>query len=256
MTHNLTAFKQILRHPLFRGMVANSITWPTACLINESLSGKSWGMHSIKFLQIFCAYILYFKYAYNIENYDWKRCGRFFVYGTFVTAPMFYSWIRLSSALWPKTNIQSAIKKVCLEQISYGPMFSVCFFYGMTYMETQDTARCRQEVVDKFWPTYKVRAPILYFKIYSLHLRYVQIAICYWPFVQTINFGLLPERNRVIFVSVASLVFTTFLAYVKQKETLQANRDDQETGSSLQLKVNLESNVTDGQSRHKKDTLL
>lgn len=69
---------------------------------------------------------------------------------------MFYSWIRLSSDIWPKTNIQSAIKKVCLEQISYGPLFSVCFFYGMTYMETQNPTKCRQEVADKFWPTYKV----------------------------------------------------------------------------------------------------
>lgn len=41
------------------------------------------------------------------------------------------------------------------------------------------------------------------------------MGICVWPILQTINFVLIPERNRVVYVSVCSLVWTSFLAYMK-----------------------------------------
>lgn len=63
------------------------------------------------------------------------------------------------------------------------------------------------EVSSKFWPTYKV-------------------AICFWPIFQTINFTFVKERNRVPVVSLGSLGWTTFLAYMKQLEIerLEAER--------------------------------
>lgn len=44
-----------------------------------------------------------------------------------------------------------------------------------------------------------------------------QVGICVWPVVQTINFTLIAEHNRVPFVSICSLLWTTFLAYMKQR---------------------------------------
>ena len=43
-----------------------------------------------------------------------------------------------------------------------------------------------------------------------------QVAICVWPVLQTINFAFVHESNRVIFVSACSLIWTSFLAYMKQ----------------------------------------
>lgn len=43
--------------------------------------------------------------------------------------------------------------------------------------------------------------------------------MCVWPVVATINFSLIPEKNRVPFISVCSLIWTCFLAYMKQQET-------------------------------------
>lgn len=37
----------------------------------------------------------------------------------------------------------------------------------------------------------------------------------YWPIAQTINFWLVKPKNQVIYVSFASLIWTTFLAYMK-----------------------------------------
>lgn len=44
------------------------------------------------------------------------------------------------------------------------------------------------------------------------------MGICFWPIISTINFGFVPDRNRILFTSVCSLAWTTFLAYMKQLE--------------------------------------
>lgn len=36
-----------------------------------------------------------------------------------------------------------------------------------------------------------------------------------WPFLQTVNYCVIPPKNRLIFVSLTGLVWTTFLAYIK-----------------------------------------
>lgn len=43
--------------------------------------------------------------------------------------------------------------------------------------------------------------------------------MCVWPFLQTINFLLVPEKNRVVYVSICSLMWTSFLAYMKAMES-------------------------------------
>ena len=42
----------------------------------------------------------------------------------------------------------------------------------------------------------------------------LQVAFCFWPFVQTLNFGYVAEKNRVIVVSVASFIWTIILSYL------------------------------------------
>lgn len=41
-----------------------------------------------------------------------------------------------------------------------------------------------------------------------------QVAVCFWPLVQTVNFAYVPERNRVVVVSMASFMWTVFLSYM------------------------------------------
>lgn len=53
--------------------------------------------------------------------------------------------------------------------------------------------------------------------------------MCIWPAVSTLNFALIPEKNRVVFISVCSLLWTCFLAYMKQldveNETIHSNTE-------------------------------
>lgn len=76
-------------------------------------------------------------------------------------APTLYGWVKLTSRLWPVSNLQSALKKTILEQLSYGPSATASFFFILSYMDNKSVDQSKQEVLDKFWPTYKVRSSAL-----------------------------------------------------------------------------------------------
>jgi protein Mpv17 len=86
-----------------------------------------------------------------------------------------------------------------VEQMTYGPAALACFFFGMSLMEGKSVEHATEELKMKFLPSYKV-------------------GVCFWPVLQTINFCFVPEKNRVPYVSVCSLVWCCFLAYMHQLE--------------------------------------
>lgn len=85
------------------------------------------------------------------------------------------------------------------------------FYFFMSLLEGRTLSQSCDEVRTKFWPTY-------------------QVAMCVWPAVATVNFTLVPERNRVPFISMCSLIWTCFLAYMKQhdEEAPQLNAGDKQ----------------------------
>ncbi|XP_060527962.1 mpv17-like protein [Cylas formicarius] len=138
----------------------------------------------------------------SIENYDWMQALRFSLYGGLFTAPTLYAWIRISSKLWPTTSLKTSITKAIVEQMTYGPAALICFFFGMSIMSGKTIDESKNEVKTKLYPTWKV-------------------GICVWPVLQTINFMYVKEKNRVPFVSLCSLVWCCFLAYMYELELTQ-----------------------------------
>lgn len=66
------------------------------------------------------------------------------------------------------------------------------------------------------------------------------MGICVWPILQTINFVLIPERNRVVYVSVCSLAWTSFLAYMKSLDAPKINESINNTTDKLTSQNNSE----------------
>lgn len=149
----------------------------------------------------------------NKEEFDWKKSFRFFLFGTFFVAPSLYGWIRLTSHMWPQMNLKSAITKASVEQFSYGPFAGVSFFTIMSLLEGKNFNEACKEVRDKFPSTF-------------------QVGVCFWPFVQVINFTFIKERNRVSFVAFGSFVWTIFLAYMKQLDAQKMRKEEIEMQST------------------------
>lgn len=92
-----------------------------------------------------------------------------------------------------------------LEQVSYTPAAMTSFYFLMSLLEGRTVNEAIEEVKNKFIPTYKA-------------------AMCIWPVVSTVNFALVPEKNRVVFISICSLIWTCFLAYMKQLDHEDENK--------------------------------
>ncbi|XP_013118421.2 mpv17-like protein isoform X3 [Stomoxys calcitrans] len=147
----------------------------------------------------------------NLRTYDYMRALRFGIFGSLYVAPSLYGWVKLTSAMWPQMSLRIGLVKAAIEQLSYGPFACASFFAGMSLLEGKTMQEAVQEVEKKFFPTFKV-------------------GICIWPILQTINFSMVPERNRLVFTSICSLMWTTFLAFMKmmdmqEDEALKTNTE-------------------------------
>lgn len=125
--------------------------------------------------------------------------------------------------MWPQTNFRTGAIKAIVEQFSYTPAAMTCFYFIMSLLERKTIREAGQEVSKKFLPTYKVSSRDFSRWCYNFSSLICgqflfQVALAVWPIVATINFSLIPEKNRVPFISVCSLIWTCFLAYMKHLE--------------------------------------
>ncbi|KAF6203685.1 hypothetical protein GE061_002018 [Apolygus lucorum] len=135
----------------------------------------------------------------SFGDLDFPRVARFCVWGCLFVAPTLTVWMTIARAIWPQNNLRSAITKALVEQVTYTPFAMTSFYFGMTLLEMKGVEAAKKEVVDKVPPTYKV-------------------AVLIWPILQTFNYTTIKEKNRIVFVSFCSFVWTTFLAYMKHTD--------------------------------------
>ncbi|KPJ19156.1 Mpv17-like protein [Papilio machaon] len=143
----------------------------------------------------------YLEHGTTLENADRSRAARYGIFGTFFMAPVFYNWMKYTSRFFKSKTLSTAITRAVIEQVSYSPLAMAYFFFGMSALEGKSFNDCVDEVREKFWPTYKIGA-------------------IFWPTAQTINFYFVSEKNRIVFVSAASFVWTVYLAHVKSRNKI------------------------------------
>lgn len=124
--------------------------------------------------------------------------------------------MRLTHHMWPVISLRTGIYKAVLDQLTYGPFAVTSFYVVMTLMENKTWDEACAEVKSKFLPTYKVTQSYSIFIFADIFP--LQVGLCVWPILQTINYTFVPYKNRLIYVSVCSLIWTSFLAYVKQMD--------------------------------------
>nr|XP_023019798.1 protein sym-1-like [Leptinotarsa decemlineata] len=192
MTVIFSKIVALTRHyPVVRGMISYGMIWPTSCIIQQTIAGKT------------------------LENYDWMQALRYSLYGCFITAPTLYAWIRISSVLWPGTNLKTSITKVSFDKrkfLNFRQLTHKCnakdscnyIAFGSPFMQHSSFRTL----------------PVISEQMLHMHFDLLSewVGACVWPVVQTINFCYIPEKNRVPFVSVCSLVWCCFLAYMHQLE--------------------------------------
>ncbi|KAI5645646.1 mpv17 / PMP22 family domain-containing protein [Phthorimaea operculella] len=122
----------------------------------------------------------YLEFGVKFSEADWGRAARFGIFGAFFMAPVFYGWMRFTEPLFPQRNLKTCLKRAVVEQLSYTPFALAYFLLGISLMELKTFEEANEDVKDKFWRAYTV-------------------GFVFWPTAQTVNYCLIPERNRIIF---------------------------------------------------------
>lgn len=162
--------KVIEKYPVTRGMVTYAILWPSGNLLQQVLDESR-------------------------TNLDFLEAFRYGIYGSCITAPLLYKWIKALSSLLPGTTLKHAIAKGYIDQLVFAPLNITQFYLGMSLLEGKSLEESLEEWDSKILPTW-------------------MISLSIWPLIQTINFSLVPEKNRVMAISLGSFVWMVFLSYM------------------------------------------
>lgn len=126
--------------------------------------------------------------------------------------PIIYFWLqRIQPRIAPistKTNwakFSSLSFKVVIEAILFTPFYYTIYIHSVGFMNGKSLPECTQDFKNQFWD------------IYLIDIRI-------WPFLQFINFGLVPIRFQAVFVYIASIFWDSFLSY-QSYENLRKSKE-------------------------------
>lgn len=134
----------------------------------------------------------------NRDKFDFKRAAKMFTIGI-VLGPFNHVWYSFLDKALPGINFATISKKILADQACASPFFAFTFFIGTGTLEGKPFNASFGEFRAKFWEVYKADWTL-------------------WPAAQAINFYFLKPKYRVVYVAFVTLVWNTYLSYVKHKD--------------------------------------
>ncbi|KAM6971882.1 mpv17-like protein [Aplochiton taeniatus] len=106
-----------------------------------------------------------------------------------------FFWMRFLERRFPGNSIGMVLRKLFLDQTTAAPLATTVFYTGVSFLEGKnDILEVWRE---KFWNTYKT-------------------GLMFWPFMQFLNFALVPLYVRTAFTGCCAFVWATFLCFSRQ----------------------------------------
>ncbi|XP_004441917.1 PREDICTED: mpv17-like protein [Ceratotherium simum simum] len=126
---------------------------------------------------------------------DWRQTRRVATVAVTFHGNFNYVWLRLLERALPGRAPRAVLAKVLCDQAFGGPVALAAFYAGMSLLQGEDDIFL--DLKQKFWNTYKT-------------------GLIYWPFVQLINFSLVPVHWRTAYTGLCGFLWATFLCFSKQ----------------------------------------
>jgi len=136
------------------------------------------------------------------KNIDWMRTGRMALFGFAVAGPLFTWWYKIldkkTAHLAQISKTRQVLTKVFFDQCVFEPPALAFFFTVTSLMEKPDLKPIVEKLKAEYVATYAVDCTL-------------------WPGVQVINFALIRPIYHALVVNAVSVVWVTYLSYVKHK---------------------------------------
>ncbi|WQF87511.1 hypothetical protein CDEST_12525 [Colletotrichum destructivum] len=132
----------------------------------------------------------------GLEKHDFARTGRMALYGGVIFGPIATNWFKfLQHNVVLKNKNAEILARVAVDQGVFAPVMISVFLSSMATLEGSSV----QEKLDKNYKT-------------ALTSNYML-----WPFVQMVNFKLVPLHHRLLFVNVISIGWNSYLSFLNSQ---------------------------------------
>ncbi|XP_068607055.1 mpv17-like protein [Brachionichthys hirsutus] len=129
------------------------------------------------------------------EQIDWTQTRNVAVIAFSFHGNFSFFWMRFLERSFPGNSAGMVLRKVLLDQTTAAPVATSVFYTGVSFLEGKDDIT--EDWREKFLNTYKT-------------------GLMFWPFVQIVNFALVPPYTRTIFTGCCAFIWATFLCFSRQ----------------------------------------
>lgn len=140
------------------------------------------------------------------ETYNKGKTLRIAATATFVTSPMLYAWVRFIEKVIPGKTLMCVCRKVLADTFCFAPVVITSFYVSTNILELKSDLMA--EWKQKFLTTWTT-------------------GMCYWPFVQGINFAFIPVQYKTcVYTPVASFIWMNYLCFMKEQKVVGVDEDE------------------------------
>ncbi|XP_028843723.1 mpv17-like protein [Denticeps clupeoides] len=129
------------------------------------------------------------------EEMDWRHTRNVAVVAFCFHGNFNYFWLRALERRFPGRSAGMILRKLILDQSFASPLATSVFYTGVSFLEGKGDIF--EDWREKFLNTYKT-------------------GLMYWPFMQFLNFVLMPLYLRTAFMGCSAFVWATFLCFSRQ----------------------------------------
>ncbi|XP_020333601.1 mpv17-like protein [Oncorhynchus kisutch] len=136
------------------------------------------------------------------EKMDWRHTRNVAVVAFSFHGNFNFFWMRFLERRFPGNSVRMVVRKLFLDQTTAAPLATSVFYTGVSFLEGKEDIF--QDWREKFLNTYKT-------------------GLMFWPFMQFLNFSMVPLYMRTTFTGCCAFVWATFLCFSRQSGDGTAN---------------------------------
>uniref|UniRef100_A0AAY3ZY67 Uncharacterized protein n=1 Tax=Denticeps clupeoides TaxID=299321 RepID=A0AAY3ZY67_9TELE len=163
--------------------------------VNPHVKRFPWATNVTLYGCLFAAGDVVHQCASTAERFEWKQTRNVAVVAFGFHGNFNFFWMRFLERRFPGKSVGMVLRKLLLDQAAAAPLATSVFYTGISFLEGKDDIT--QDWREKFLNTYKT-------------------GLMYWPFVQLLNFALVPLFLRTAFTGCCAFLWATFLCFSHQ----------------------------------------